>query len=95
MAEANQFNCVYCEKSYKHRGWLAKHIMKKHDDAQQLDNEMTVLQDNALDLSNKEAALNLSDNSPWENTILVASPRPSSTPPPQKKSHCGQRQQVT
>ena len=80
MAQAAEFNCVYCEKTYKHRGWLASHIKKKHDDSHLLEDEMTVLRDNALDLSNKEAALNLSDNSPWNNTLLDASPRPSSTP---------------
>ena len=81
MSQVAEFNCVYCEKTYKHHGWLANHIKKKHDDSHLLEDEMAVLKDNALDLSNKEAALNLSENSPWDNTLLDASPRPSSPPP--------------
>ena len=80
MADTEIFNCVYCEKQYKYRGWLASHIKKKHDDTHLLDMENTVLRDNALDLSTKEAALNLSENPFWDNDVPVLSPGPTSTP---------------
>ena len=80
MTDTDTFNCVYCEKQYKYRGWLASHIKKKHDDNHLLDMENTVLRDNALDLSTKEAALDLSENPFWENDLQVLSPGPTSTP---------------
>ena len=80
MTDAVEFNCVYCEKTYKKQGWLASHIKKKHEDDQLLKRNMTVLRDNAHDLSTHQAALDLSENPFWENDILVNSPRPSSTP---------------
>ena len=80
MTDTEIYNCVYCEKQYKHRGWLANHIKKKHEDAHQLDEDMTVLRDNALDLSTKEAALDLSENPFWENDVPILPPGPTSTP---------------
>ena len=54
-------------------------LKKKHDDSNLLEKDMTVMRELALDVSNKEAALNLSENSPWDNDS-VGSPPPSSTP---------------
>ena len=85
ITDSEEFNCVYCEKRYKKSGWLSSHIKKKHEDENLLNNEMTVIRDNALDLSNQEAAHNLSENSPWDDDAPgapVAAPRPTSTPRP-------------
>ena len=85
MTDSEEFNCIYCEKIYKKSGWLASHIKKKHEIDNLLDKDMTVIRDNAIDLSNQEAAQNLSENSPWDNDAPnspVSAPRPSSTPRP-------------
>ena len=79
MTDTDEFNCVYCEKRYKNRGWLANHINKKHEDAQLLEKDMTVLRDNAQDISHREAVLNLSENPFWDNDEQV-SQGPTSTP---------------
>ena len=80
MSHSEEFNCIYCEKRYTKRGWLARHIKEKHNDDELLNDQMTVLRDNALDLSTNEAAMKLSENSPWDNTVLVSSSTPISTP---------------
>ena len=54
--------------------------MKKHEDDQLLERNMTFLRDNAQDLSTIEGAQNLSENPLWENNISVNSPPPSFTP---------------
>ena len=79
MTESEEFNYIYCEKRYKKSGWLAGHIKKNHDDSYQLDKDMTIMRDNALDISNREAILNLSENSPWDSEDSPA-PVPTSTP---------------
>ena len=80
MTNSVEFNCVYCKKTYKKQGWLGSHIMKKHEDDQLLERNMTFLRDNAQDLSTIEGAQNLSENPLWENNISVNSPPPSFTP---------------
>ena len=80
MTETELFNCVYCENTYKTRGWLASHIRKKHEDANLLDQEMTYMNDNAKDISQQEAAQDLSENSTWDNDTLTAPLGPTSTP---------------
>ena len=54
MEEPNKLDCPYCDKKYVRGGCLPGHISKKHEDAQLLDQNMTVLRDNAADLSTKE-----------------------------------------
>ena len=61
-------------------GWLANHIKKKHDEAHQLDQDITVLKDCALDLSTNEAVTNLADNSAWGMDSSTVSSAPTSTP---------------
>ena len=80
MEDVNEFNCVYCEKRYKNRGWLANHIKKKHEDFYLLEKDMTVMNEIALDISTNEAGQNLPEDSQWENDILPSSPGPTSTP---------------
>ena len=80
MSETEEYNCVYCEKTYKRRGWLAGHIMKKHEDCNLLDKDMTVLRDNANDISTKEACLDLSDNTNWNEPEYTNLSGPTSTP---------------
>ena len=65
-------------KDTKKRGWFASHIAKKHDVSHLPEKDMTVLRDN--DLSQQEAALNLSDSTSWPNVSLVSSLAPTSTP---------------
>ena len=50
-----------------HGGFLPNHIAKKHEYAVQLEQNMTVLLDNAADLSTQEAGVNLFDNTFVEN----------------------------
>ena len=81
MTVTEEFNCIYCEKIYKTSGWLASHIRKKHDDSNLLEKDMTVMRDIALDLSNKEAALNLSENSRGTTTLPFKFPMEQLLPP--------------
>ena len=55
MEEPTKLDCPYCDKKYVRGGCLPGHISKKHKDALSLDLNMTVLRDNAADLSTKEA----------------------------------------
>ena len=80
MDHVDEFNCVYCEKRYKHRGWLAKHIQNKHNDDFLLEKDMTVMYEIALELSTDEAGQNLSDDPVWEDNEPETSPGPTSTP---------------
>ena len=80
MDQANEFNCVYCEKRYKHRGWLANHIKNKHNDDFLLEKDMTMMHEIALELSTNEAGQNLPDDPVWEEDALETTPRPTSTP---------------
>ena len=80
MTDIDEFNCVYCEKRYKKRGWLASHIAKKHDDTYLLEKDMTTMRDYAHDLSQEEAANNLSENPMWQPDDLNNTLAPTSTP---------------
>ena len=80
MTDTEQYNCVYCGKRYKNRGWLASHISKKHDDYHQLEKDMTVLRDNAADIRQKEAENNLSDEPAWQTNVPDGSLGSTSTP---------------
>ena len=71
MADSGVLNCPHCDTRYKNRGWLTKHIAKYHEDALQLEKDMTWLQTNAQDISQKEAGLNLSENPFWESTEMI------------------------
>ena len=82
MEDSAKLDCPYCDKKYVRGGFLPSHISKKHEYAVQLDQNMTVLRDNAADLSTQEAGANLFDNTFVENPEMTNIPRLQPTPVP-------------
>ena len=82
MSEAalSDLNCPYCPKQYKRRGWIVEHIAKNHENIVLLEQNMTYMQQAAVDLSHQEAISNLSENPLFDSEELNNSIRQTSTP---------------
>ena len=82
MSEAapSDLKCPYCPKQYKRRGWIAEHIAKNHENIVLLEQNMTYMQQAAVDQSHQEAILNLSENPFFDPDKVARTERLTSTP---------------
>ena len=79
-AASSDLNCPYCPKQYKRKGWIADHIIKNHENVLMLEQNMTYMQQAAVDQSHQEAILNLSENPFFDPEEDTHDQRQTSTP---------------